>query len=313
MSYYANSHLFLSGSGGEINMAMLDNTGEEILKEHIVPYEQRLVAFLDLQGFRDDVIRNYPAEAIGSLFGEFDCLKRMLEKDADDLQVTIISDSIVVSVSLNKPENLLYFFDACSFFAKPRMGKSFVAIRGGIAYGKLHHKDNIVFGPALVDAYEISEGKHKSDFLHIRMAAETFELIRELPQFGGFSMAVFFPENEEKEYYFFNPWLFHLAASSVWKAPLESETSDEIILRLKEYVVWCVMNMAKHRNSSNKIYSKYEDLLVQTICTFEMIKDVYYPDLTDAAQKTANFYSDAENVIPFARQLEKDLQNQDSF
>lgn len=294
-------------------MAMLDNTGEEILKEHIVPYEQRLVAFLDLQGFRDDVIRNYPAEAIGSLFGEFDCLKRMLEKDADDLQVTIISDSIVVSVSLNKPENLLYFFDACSFFAKPRMGKSFVAIRGGIAYGKLHHKDNIVFGPALVDAYEISEGKHKSDFLHIRMAAETFELIRELPQFGGFSMAVFFPESEEKEYYFFNPWLFHLAASSVWKAPLESETSDEIILRLKEYVVWCVMNMAKHRNSSNKIYSKYEDLLVQTICTFEMIKDVYYPDLTDAAQKTVNFYSDAENVIPFARQLEKDLQNQDSF
>lgn len=67
MSYYANSHLFLSGSGGEINMAMLDNTGEEILKEHIVPYEQRLVAFLDLQGFRDDIIHNYPAEAIGSL------------------------------------------------------------------------------------------------------------------------------------------------------------------------------------------------------------------------------------------------------
>ena len=294
-------------------MAMLDNTGEKILKEHIVPYEERLVAFLDLQGFRDDIIRNYPAEAIGSLFGEFDCLKRMLEKDADDLQVTIISDSIVVSVSLERPENLLYFFDACSFFAKPRMGKLFVAIRGGIAYGKLHHKDNIVFGPALVDAYEISEGKHKSDFLRIRMAAETFGLIRELPQFGGFSMAVFFPESEEKEYYFFNPWLFHLAASSVWKDPLESETSDEIILRLKEYVVWCVMNMAKHRNSSNKIYSKYEDLLVQTICTFEMIKDVYYPNLTDAAQKIVNFYSDAENVIPFARQLEKDLQNRDSF
>ena len=131
MSYYDNSNLFLSGSGGEVNMAMLDNTREEILKEHIVPYEQRLVVFLDLQGFRDDIIRNYPAEAIGSLFGEFDCLKRMLEKDADDLQVTIISDSIVVSVSLDKPENLLYFFDACSFFAKPRMGKLFVAIRGG--------------------------------------------------------------------------------------------------------------------------------------------------------------------------------------
>jgi len=26
---------------------------------------------------------------------------------------------------------------------------------------------------------------------------------------------------------------------SVWEDPLEPETSDEIILRLKEYVVWC--------------------------------------------------------------------------
>lgn len=294
-------------------MAMLDNAGEAILKEHIVPYEQRLVAFLDLQGFRDDIIHNYPAEAIGSLFGEFDCLKRMLEKDADDLQVTIISDSIVVSVSLDKPENLLYFFDACSFFAKPRIGKLFVAIRGGIAYGKLHHKDNIVFGPALVDAYEISEGDHKSDFLRVRMSAETFKLIRELPQFSGFSMAVFFPESKEKAYYFFNPWLFHLAVSSVWEDPLEPETSDEIILRLKEYVAWCVMNMAKYRNSSKKINSKYEDLLVQTICTFEIIKDVYCPNLTDAAQKIVNFYSDAEKVIPFARKLEKDLQNRNFF
>ena len=286
-------------------MAMLDNTREKILKEHIVPYEKRLVAFLDLQGFRDDIIRNYPAEAIGSLFGEFDCLKRMLEKDVNDLQVTIISDSIVISVSLDKPENLLYFFDACSFFAKPRMGKLFVAIRGGIAYGKLHHKDNIVFGPALVDAYEISEGEHKSDFLRIRMSAETFKLIRKLPQFGGFSMAVLFPESAEKEYYFFNPWLFHLAAPSVWGDQLEPETSDEIILRLKEYVVWCVMNMAKYRNSSNKIYSKYEDLLVQTICTFEMIKDIHCSNLSDETQKIVSFYSDEQKVIPFARQLEE--------
>ena len=141
---------------------MMDSTREHILKDHIVPYEKRLVAFLDLQGFKDDIICNYPAEAIGSLFGEFDCIKKMLEKDADDLQITIISDSIVVSVTLDKPENLLYFFDACSFFAKPRIGNLFVAIRGGIGYGDLHHKDNIVFGPALVNAYEISEGKYKA-------------------------------------------------------------------------------------------------------------------------------------------------------
>lgn len=94
--------------------------------------------------------------------------------------------------------------------------------------------------------------------------------------------------------------------------PLEPETSDEIILRLKEYVVWCVMNMTKYRNSSNKIYSKYEDLLVQTICTFEMIKDVYYSYLTNKAQEIIDFYSNAEKAIPFVHQLEHDLKPDDS-
>lgn len=60
MSYYDNSNLFLSGSRCEVSMAMLHNTREGILKEQIVPYEQRLVAFLNLQGFKDDIIHNYP-------------------------------------------------------------------------------------------------------------------------------------------------------------------------------------------------------------------------------------------------------------
>lgn len=295
---------------GESILEKLDNTRQQILRQHIVSYQKRLVAFLDLQGFKDDIINNYPAEIIGSLFGEFDCLKRMLENDTEDLQITIISDSIVLSVTLDKSENLLYFFEACSFFARLRMGKVFVAMRGGIAYGDLHHKDNIVFGPALVDAYEISEGKHKSDFLRIRMAADVFNFIKELPRCGSFSMAVLFPESEEKKYYFFNPWLFHLAVPSAWKNPLESELYDEIILQIKEYVWWCVMNMAKNQNTSKKIYSKYEDLLVQTICTFEMIKDIYYSDLTDKSQEIVDFYSDEKKVIPFARQLEENLQKQ---
>lgn len=285
---------------------------EQVLKEHILPYEKRLVAFLDLQGFKDDIIRNYPAEAIGLLFAEFDYLKRTLENDAVDLQVTIISDSIVVSVTLDKPENLMFFFDACSLFAKPRMGDLFVAIRGGIAYGDLHHKGNIVFGPALVDAYEISEGKYKSDFLHIRMSEEVFKLIRELPLFGGFSMAVFFPENDEKKYYFFIPWLFHLALSCMKATTLESKTCDEIVERLKKYVAWCVLNTAKYRDKLPKICSKYEDLLAQTICTFQMIRAVYFPYLTDSAQKIVNFYSDEKKAIPFAYKLEKELKDRKS-
>ena len=42
----------------------------------------------------------------------------------------------------------------------------------------------------------------------------------------------------------------------------------------------------------------------------EMIKDIYYSDLTDKSQEIVDFYSDEKKVIPFARQLEENLQKQ---
>lgn len=290
-------------------MATPNNTDEQILKEHIVPYEKRLVAFLDLQGFKDDIIRNYPAEVIGALFGKFNNLKKMLERDENDLQVTIISDSIVISVTLKKQENLIHFFHACSFFARPRIGNLFVAIRGGIAYGDLHHKDNIVFGPALVDAYDISEGKQKSDFLHLRMSARVYNSIKILPVLGDFAVHFLFPEGEENKYYIFNPWLFHLAVANTNKTLAEPEICADIILRLKQYVSWSIINIAKHREASPRTCNKYEDLFVETVCTFQIIKDVYYHLLPESSRKIVDFYSDASNSVSFAHQLEQTLKS----
>ena len=36
-----------------------------LLEKHIVGYEKRLVAFFDLQGFRNSVLKEYSCEAIG--------------------------------------------------------------------------------------------------------------------------------------------------------------------------------------------------------------------------------------------------------
>ena len=117
------------------------------------------------------------------------------------------------------------------------------------------------------------------------------------------------PNVLKAEYYFFNPWLFHLAVSSVSGISLESKTIDETIQRLKEHVVWCVMNMAKYRNCSHKICNKYEDLLTLSICTFQIIKNVYDFNLTEKTRKLVDFYSDVEQVIPFVHQLERELKS----
>ena len=46
-----------------------------------------------------------------------------------------------------------------------------------------------------------------------------------------------------------------------------------------------------------------------TICTFQIIKNVYDFKLTDKTRKLVDFYSDDEQVIPFVHQLERDLKS----
>lgn len=100
-----------------------------------------------------------------------------------------------------------------------------------------------------------------------------------------------------------------MAVTSIPGASLEPQTIDEIILRLKEYAIWCVMNMASYRDKHDriKIYNKYEDLFAQTVCTFQIIKDIHYSLLTETAREIVDFYSDNDKVIPFAYQLEQKL------
>ena len=150
---------------------------EEIFKKHLKAYEKRLVAFIDLQGFKDEIIKNHSSYSIGVVFSIFEYLRKLIKNDEWDLKVTIISDSIVISAKLQTYDDFLYFFYVCSAFAVPKIDDSFVAVRGGIAYGDLHHEDQIVFGPALVDAYDISEGKRKSELLRIRMSKDTFDFL----------------------------------------------------------------------------------------------------------------------------------------
>lgn len=83
-----------------------------------------------MQGFRNNVLKEYSCQAIGSVFGFFAAVSDTMQTDYKDLSITIISDSIVISTTIEERTNIISFFEACSFFAKPRIGKEFIAVRG---------------------------------------------------------------------------------------------------------------------------------------------------------------------------------------
>ena len=244
---------------------------EEIFKKHLKAYEKRLVAFIDLQGFKDEIIKNHSSYSIGVVFSIFEYLRKLIKNDEWDLKVTIISDSIVISAKLQTYDDFLYFFYVCSAFAVPKIDDSFVAVRGGIAYGDLHHEDQIVFGPALVDAYDISEGKRKSDLLRIRMSKDTFDFLSNFCESKGILKAIVFPENNNKDFYFFNSWLYYFALKIISAdssdALLRDKCIKNVIGDLYRYYLW--------RNDNIKLYNKYYYLLIDIIYSAQTIEKIY--------------------------------------
>lgn len=134
-------------------------------------YELRTVAFVDILGFSDLVVQStQDAEffnrlhqalrivqhqgrtwAAQALTGRGDAQEATAQLAAMDFRSQAFSDSIVLSQrgTFFVP---LFLSVAQLVMALLDLG---VLVRGGIALGLLHHDENIVFGPALIEAYHL--------------------------------------------------------------------------------------------------------------------------------------------------------------
>lgn len=123
-------------------------------------YENRIVLFLDILGFKKIIEETEikGQENVDQTEFLIETIKEM--KEAVNLtstettkNVTQFSDSIVVSFAENDQKEIpRLFFDLQRLIAK--LLARGILCRGAISYGKLYHKNDLVFGPALVDAYE---------------------------------------------------------------------------------------------------------------------------------------------------------------
>ena len=126
-------------------------------------YENRVVCFLDILGFKEHIKATLvqeedDEERIDSLVEALDLMKYLVDKVDHGVEsshrVTQFSDSIVISFDVREPGQRLFTF--CSllwvFINLTRRG---VLIRGGISEGKIVHTDKVLFGPAMNEAYRL--------------------------------------------------------------------------------------------------------------------------------------------------------------
>lgn len=151
----------------------MDNNNEKANIEEF-EYKNRMVAFVDILGFKDIVNESKDkSQIIKEIIEAMDFAKNIkglaeLMKKANivdenenkhkiDMQLTLFSDSVIISINDDKEiKTVLYnaFFNSLKKLAYALARKNFF-LRGGITYGKLYHVENKCFGPAMNKAYAL--------------------------------------------------------------------------------------------------------------------------------------------------------------
>jgi hypothetical protein len=159
---------------------------------HDTVYSDRYVAFIDILGFSAIVRQSEGSSSRAKeLVGILETIPTLPQEFADDLKrddfkTQSFSDCIVMSEN-GSPSGLFSLLASATTLTFVLLSKG-VFTRGGIAKGKLHHSDKVVFGPAMLDAYRlestiaryprilVDKATHL-DYLHPSFAAicETYE------------------------------------------------------------------------------------------------------------------------------------------
>lgn len=133
-------------------------------------YEKRIVIFIDILGF-SSIVKNTDldnfrkgenkekarknldnlTEALIFINNEISKIKN---SKIASIQLSQFSDSLVISI-LESSDDLILIFYYLKYLQINLLNNYKILIRGGIVNGKIIHNENMLLGPAMVDAYTL--------------------------------------------------------------------------------------------------------------------------------------------------------------
>ncbi len=118
-----------------------------------VQYTRSLVTFVDVLGFRDIVSKRSAAD-VGRII---DGLRDLSDEDHQEvigLKTVAFSDSVVRALDAARPSGLFYELITLLHAQAEAVAKG-VFLRGGVVFGDIFVDGGRVFGPGLVEAYDL--------------------------------------------------------------------------------------------------------------------------------------------------------------
>jgi hypothetical protein len=140
--------------------------------EDSIRYQTRIVAFIDILGWKNAIQKRLPSDEVRALgktlmqlqwvTNHYNALSNLMPSGMPwpgNPMMTQFSDSILISVD-DDEHGRFELQRALQILSSNLIGASRL-LRGGVARGEIFHNGSLVFGPALIEAYEL-ESQHAS-------------------------------------------------------------------------------------------------------------------------------------------------------
>jgi len=166
----------------------------------IAIYEQKYVCFLDILGFSSAILHpDHPHfnRCTGYFFEALKLLKKWHKNQISKkipskgdrflrrLEISQFSDCVAFSCALD-PYSLSLFFDRAAQLQRELL-KGGLLSRGAITKGEIFHKNDYIFGPALVQAVEMEE---KASFPMIILSVDVLQDLHADPARNNYSQKI---------------------------------------------------------------------------------------------------------------------------
>lgn len=134
---------------------------------HKKVYEKRVVTFIDILGYKNMVEKtigcNNEAIKLLDIMNYISVEKKtnytgMLNQNSIGKEISIFSDSIVISYPIDLGGSLFYILIDLIHLQIELINNG-ILFRGAVVIDELYHNDNIIFGPAMLRAYELESEK----------------------------------------------------------------------------------------------------------------------------------------------------------
>ncbi|TVX94123.1 hypothetical protein [Paenibacillus agilis] len=211
-------------------------------------YTTGLIAFLDILGFSNYIEKTKSASEVEEVFEFVEKICYLYNSsEINGIKIAFFSDSFILTTEEITSSSITSLVTACHLINISLFKATQLFTRGAMCVGEFYHKDNIAFGPGIIEAYREQENNAK--YIRLILGNSLIEVLNDKKIYNPFI------DKDINGTYYCNYYLLDI--TDAYRT--ETFNFEEAVQIMEKNRNIIIENLEKYQNT--KVYEKYEWLI----------------------------------------------------